>query len=215
MIFEQSQYAYRGYFTHCKAQIHLSGHSSYFKVSVGIAIKQIFNKVRKHIHLFFTLTLSIVSKFVIDISEFNLALSNNLEAKMEKIDELRGTYTRIFGGTLVNCIKCTDIAFEKKIEEQFNCLQLNIQGYSNIKESLKDLVKHEVLDGDNKYEVDTLHGKQKAVKMTKFKSLPPVLQIQLKRYEYNHRTGGLLKVNDKLECDETLDLDPLLEFDDD
>jgi ubiquitin carboxyl-terminal hydrolase 7 len=99
-------------------------------------------------------------------------------------------------------------------KENFNCLQLNVQGLSSITESFKEYVKRETMEGDNMYDAGPVHGKHEAYKGVRFVHLPPVLQIQLKRFEFNSRSFNMVKINDRFEFDEVLDLDDLLEFDD-
>lgn len=132
---------------------------------------------------------------------------------MEKVPELRGTYARIFEGDLVNYCECINVEFKSNKPEKFNCLQLNVQGLKDIKESLKDYVKHEKMEGDNMYDTGEHHGKQDAIKGVRFLKLPPVLQLQLKRFDFNARSFNMLKINDRFDIDEVLDLDDLLEFD--
>lgn len=139
------------------------------------------------------------------MTEFNCILSDKLEGKDPS---LKGIYT----GELVNYYKCVNIDYENKTNEQFNCLQLDVQGLSGIEESLKNYVSYERLEGDNKYEAG-IHGKQEAKKGIKFLRLPPVLQLILKRFDYNQKAGTIMKINDQFDIQETLDLDQLLEFD--
>lgn len=51
----------------------------------------------------------------------------------------------------------------------------------------------EELVGDNKYRTDS-HGLQDAVKGLKFESLPPVLQLHLRRFDYDYQRDTMLKV---------------------
>jgi ubiquitin carboxyl-terminal hydrolase 7 len=50
-------------------------------------------------------------------------------------------------------------------------------------ESLQDYVKEETLTGANMYRAEG-HGLQEADKGCRFEVLPPVLQLQLKRFEF-------------------------------
>jgi ubiquitin carboxyl-terminal hydrolase 7 len=90
---------------------------------------------------------------------------------------------------------------------------LNVRGFSGIKDSFKHYVAEELLKDENQYETRS-HGKQDANKRVKFTKLPPVLQIQLKRFEYDREIGSMTKINDRFEIDEMIDLDRLLKFDD-
>ena len=55
---------------------------------------------------------------------------------------------------------------------------------------LRQFVREERLDGDNKWNTqDATHGKQDARRSTRFRRLPPVLQLHLKRFECAHATA--------------------------
>ena len=63
-----------------------------------------------------------------------------------------------------------------------------------------------MLDGDNQYEAEG-HGKQDAKKGGKFESLPPVLNIQLRRFEFDFYKMSMVKLNDLHEFYGEIDLD--------
>ena len=50
------------------------------------------------------------------------------------------------------------------------------------------------MEGDNQYRAEQ-HGKQDAVKGTRFLSFPDVLQLQLKRFEYDPYQDQMVKVS--------------------
>ena len=52
----------------------------------------------------------------------------------------------------------------------------------------------EKMEGDNQYRAEQ-HGKQDAVKGTRFLSFPDVLQLQLKRFEYDPYQDQMVKVS--------------------
>ncbi len=56
----------------------------------------------------------------------------------------------------------------------------------------------EELTGENKYESE-LHGKQDAKKFIRFKTLPPVLQIQLNRFDYDPALDAMAKIHSRFE----------------
>lgn len=53
-------------------------------------------------------------------------------------------------------------------------------------------------------------GKQPAKKFIRFKTIPPVLQISLNRYEYDVGSGEMIKNNQKLEFQEILDFETII-----
>ena len=63
---------------------------------------------------------------------------------------------------------------------------MTVKGYKNIYESFDSYTAEEILDNEDKYETEK-YGKQKAKKGIKFISFPPVLFLQLKRFEYNSK----------------------------
>lgn len=102
------------------------------------------------------------------------------------------------------------ISVESYREEVFYDLQLNVKGFSTLRDSFKEFCAEEVLDGDNKYMAEG-HGLQAAKKGIVFTHLPPVLHIQLKRFEYDFMREMMVKINDRFEFPEDLDLGEFLE----
>jgi len=137
---------------------------------------------------------------------------------MEKVDELKGTYSRIFEGTMVNVTKCTNVDFISTKDDIFGNIPLSIseggEG-SHITQALKEYTKPELLKGTDMYDTGSAFGKQPAEKYIQFKKLPPVLQLHLKRYGFNSRQYNNIKVNDLFDFDEIMDLDDVLDWSDD
>lgn len=73
-------------------------------------------------------------------------------------------------------------------------IQLNVKGMKNLMESFRDYVAVETLDGENKYQAEG-YGLQDAKKGIIFQSFPPVLHLQLKRFEYDIQRDAMVKVN--------------------
>jgi ubiquitin carboxyl-terminal hydrolase 7 len=63
----------------------------------------------------------------------------------------------------------------------------------NLYESFRDYVAVETLEGENKYQAEGL-GLQDAKKGIIFRSFPPVLHLQLKRFEYDVQRDAMVKV---------------------
>ena len=61
-------------------------------------------------------------------------------------------------------------------------------------DSFDDYVTVEELDGENKYDAG-VHGLQPAQKRVKFLSFPPVLHLQLMRFQYDTQAEANVKVN--------------------
>eukprot|EP00743_Colponemidia_sp_Colp-15_P009785 GILK01010717.1.p1 GENE.GILK01010717.1~~GILK01010717.1.p1 ORF type:complete len:1303 (+),score=261.81 GILK01010717.1:216-4124(+) len=143
-----------------------------------------------------------------DVQELNRLLCDKLEEKM-KNTVAEGTINRLFEGKTVNFVRCLDVDYQSTREESFYDIQLNVKGCNNVEESFEKYTELETLDEDNKYEAEG-HGKQRAERGTRFKQFPPVLSLQLKRFQYDYQKEDMAKVNDRYEFPQVLQLDRFL-----
>ena len=81
------------------------------------------------------------------------------------------------------------------------CFQL----FTAVFESFRDYVAEETLDGDNKYDAGE-YGLQEAKKGVIFTKMPPVMHLHLMRFLYDPATDSNIKVNDRYEFPEHMDL---------
>ena len=107
-------------------------------------------------------------------------------------------------------VKCKQIDYESRRTEGFYDIQLNIKGKKDIHESFKDYVTVETLEGENKYDAGKF-GLQEAQKGVIFDTFPPVLHLHLMRFQYDPQTDSNIKINDKYEFFEVIELDEFLE----
>ncbi|KAJ3414962.1 hypothetical protein HDV05_005793 [Chytridiales sp. JEL 0842] len=143
-----------------------------------------------------------------DVQEFNRVLQDNLESKM-KGTKAEGAISKLFVGKYKSYIKCIDVDFESSRVEDFYDIQLNVKGSKTLRDSFIDYVAVETLDGDNKYMAEG-HGLQAARKGVIFTQFPPVLHLQLKRFEYDIERDAMVKINDRHEFPSVIDLDDFL-----
>ncbi|KAH7107494.1 cysteine proteinase [Auriculariales sp. MPI-PUGE-AT-0066] len=143
-----------------------------------------------------------------DVQEFSRVLMDKLEAKM-KGTIADGTVTKLFVGKMKSYVKCIDVDFESSRVEDFNDISLNVKGMKTLRESFLDYISVETLDGDNKYQAEG-HGLQDAKKGIVFESFPPVLHLQLKRFEYDMQRDTMVKINDRFEFPFEIDLQEFL-----
>ena len=68
--------------------------------------------------------------------------------------------------------------------------------FFSVYESFDDYVRVEVLEGDNRYDAGD-HGLQDAEKGIQFIKLPPVLHLQLKRFQFDPISENNIKINDR------------------
>ena len=143
-----------------------------------------------------------------DIQEMNRILCDRLD-ECTKGTGAEGAIPNLFRGVVVNYLQCLDVEFSSQREEPFFDLSLNVKGAQDIYHSFRQYVQEEMLLGDNMYLADE-HGLQRARKGTAFLKFPPVLFVQLKRFEYDFATDAHMKINDKYVFYPELDLSPFL-----
>ena len=140
-----------------------------------------------------------------DVQELNRVLVDKLEEKM-KGTSVEGTMAHLFRGKFTNYVKCIEVEDVSLRDEDFYDLQMPVKGCKDLYASFDEYVKEEVLDGDNQYQSERF-GKQDAKKGVQFKVLPPVLELHLRRFEYDFATDAMAKINERFEFPTTLDLD--------
>ncbi|GLJ15872.1 hypothetical protein SUGI_0262060 [Cryptomeria japonica] len=140
-----------------------------------------------------------------DVQELNRVLSEKLEDKM-KGTAVEGTIQQLFEGHHMNYIECIDVDYKSTRKESFYDLQLDVKGCRDVYASFDKYVEVERLEGDNKYHAEH-YGLQEARKGVLFIDFPPVLQLQLKRFEYDFMRDTMVKINDRYEFPLELDLD--------
>lgn len=144
-----------------------------------------------------------------DVQELNRILMDRLEQRM-KGTAVEGKLSELFVGRMKSYIKCIDIDFESSRVEDFWDIQLNVKNTKNLSQSFEQYIEVEILNGENQYAAQG-HGLQDAKKGVLFESFPPVLHLQLKRFEYDFNYDQLIKINDRFEFPDVIDLSPYLD----
>ncbi|KAI9491534.1 hypothetical protein BDB00DRAFT_874264 [Zychaea mexicana] len=152
-----------------------------------------------------------------DVQEFNRILQETLETKMKaNIRGLMantpadGAIKKLFVGRMRSYIKCINVTYESSRSEDYYDIQLNVKGCSTLADSFADYIAEETLEGENKYSAEG-YGLQDAKKGVIFESFPPVLHLQLKRFEYDINRDAMVKINDRHEFPLEIDLEPYLD----
>ena len=184
-------------------------------LSVALALQRLFYELqhsdkavstKKLTRAFGWKTLDILMQH--DVQEMCRVLLDNLEAAMKNTC-VEGTIPRYLEGKMESYIKCADIDYMSSREETFFDIQLNVKGLSHIRDSFRNYIAPEILDGDNKYDAGD-HGFQKAEKGVYFLKFPPVLHLHLMRFQFDPKTNLNDKINDRCEFPERLDLTEFL-----
>ncbi|KAG9485628.1 hypothetical protein GDO78_008621 [Eleutherodactylus coqui] len=98
--------------------------------------------------------------------------------------------------------------FRYECEESFTTLNVDIRNHQNLLDSMEQYVKGDLLEGANAYHCEKCNKKVDTVKRLLIKKLPPVLAIQLKRFDYDWERECAIKFNDYFEFPRELDMEP-------
>ena len=129
-----------------------------------------------------------------DVQEFGRMLCETLQEHM-RASGRPDDVARLFEGSTLNSIRCTKVDFRSEREERWYDLQMPVLGCGGLRASLGSFVREEKLSGDNRYNTRRPElGRQEARRGARLKSVPPVLQLHLKRFEYDARSGEMLKL---------------------
>ena len=139
-----------------------------------------------------------------DVQELSRILMERLEVRM-KGTAAENALPSLFVGKSKTYISCIHVPFESSRIEDFWDLQLNVRGNKTLHDSFMDYIQVETLEGDNKYDAGEPYKLQDAKKGVIFESFPPVLHLQLKRFEYDINRDAMMKINDRHEFPEEFD----------
>ncbi|GER31693.1 ubiquitin carboxyl-terminal hydrolase [Striga asiatica] len=139
-----------------------------------------------------------------DVQELNRVLCEKLEEKMKRT-VVEGAIQQLFEGHHMNYIECINVEYKSSRKESFYDLQLDVKGCDDVYASFDKYIAVEHLDGDNKYHAEQ-YGLQDAKKGVLFIDFPPVLQLHLKRFEYDFARDIMIKER-RLNLDSTTSRD--------
>ncbi|CAF0890240.1 unnamed protein product [Adineta ricciae] len=142
-----------------------------------------------------------------DAVEFLNTVIDNIDEAL-KVLKLPQICSRVLRGTFADQKICKDCPHRYTRDEDFTLLSVDIRHSQNLKESLEQYVIGELLDGPNAYFCEKCNKTIDTVKRTCFKRLPPMLAIQLKRFDYDWERETPIKFNDYFEFPRELDMEP-------
>ncbi|CAN1240480.1 Ubiquitin carboxyl-terminal hydrolase 26 [Linum grandiflorum] len=151
------------------------------------------NGVQQDSHEFLTLLLSLLER----------CLSQSSISKTKSIvqDLFRGSVSHE-----TKCSKCSNVSEASSKMEDFYELELNVKGMKSLKESLDDYLSLEELDGDNQYFCSSCNMRVDATRSIKLRTLPAVLNFQLKRCIFLPKTTTKKKITSTFGFPEELDM---------
>jgi ubiquitin C-terminal hydrolase len=142
-----------------------------------------------------------------DVNEFAAMLFEKLETN----EDCKALLQNCFGGKLVWQIISTESAYRSEREEPFFMLTAEVKDKTSLEDSLELYVTGEMLSGDNKIEDSSTGKKVDALRRCTIRTLPEVLIIHLKRFEFDLETMNRQKLNDLISFPEELDMFPYTE----
>lgn len=140
-----------------------------------------------------------------DVQEFSLKLLDAIEERSKRQGVKHIVTKELFRGKLESYIKCVNVEFESRKQEDFYELQLNIKETSELSGALNQLLQQETLFGDNAYDTEKM-GKQDAIKGIRLVRLPDVLVFNVNRSDYNLETFEPVKLLNEFRFGEEIDM---------
>ncbi|MFS7889860.1 putative ubiquitinyl hydrolase 1 [Helianthus anomalus] len=140
-----------------------------------------------------------------DVQEFSRVLTEKLEEKY-KGSVVEGVIKQLFEGHNMKYVECVNVHYISIRKQTFSCLQLDVKGCRSVYASFDKYTEVERLEGASRYRAGP-HGLQDAEKRLMFIDFPPVLQLQLKRFEYDPIQDTMVKINNRYQFPLRLDLD--------
>ncbi|XP_039510750.1 probable ubiquitin carboxyl-terminal hydrolase FAF-X isoform X2 [Pimephales promelas] len=142
-----------------------------------------------------------------DALEFFNSLVDSLDEALKALGH-PSMLSRILGGSFADQKICQGCPHRYECEESFTTLNVDIRNHQNLLDSLEQYVKGDLLEGANAYHCEKCNKKVDTVKRLLIKKLPPVLAIQLKRFDYDWERECAIKFNDYFEFPRELDMEP-------
>ncbi|KAL4715254.1 hypothetical protein ACJJTC_007836 [Scirpophaga incertulas] len=142
-----------------------------------------------------------------DAVEFFMSLVESLDEALKSLGQEQ-LMAKTMGGTYSDQKICKECPHRYCKEEPFSVVSLDIRNMSRLQESLEAYVRGELLEGADAYHCDKCNKKVDTVKRLCLNKLPPVLVIQLKRFEYDFERVCAIKFNDYFEFPRYLDVEP-------
>ncbi|XP_065223298.1 probable ubiquitin carboxyl-terminal hydrolase FAF-X isoform X3 [Planococcus citri] len=142
-----------------------------------------------------------------DAVEFFMSLIESIDEALKALNHEQ-TMSKVLGGSFSDQKICKGCPHRYCREEPFSVISVDMRNHSNLLDSLEQYVKGELLEGVDAYHCDKCDKKVETVKRLCVKKLPPVLTIQLKRFEYDFERVCAIKFNDYFEFPRNLDMEP-------
>eukprot|EP00257_Ricinus_communis_P017048 XP_015575390.1 ubiquitin carboxyl-terminal hydrolase 26 isoform X3 [Ricinus communis] len=174
------------------AKLH-AGKMAFIDSAPFIKTLELDNGVQQDSHEFLTLLLSLLER----------CLSHSEVSKVRTIvqDLFRGSVSHV-----TTCSKCGRDSEASSKMEDFYELELNVKGLKSLDESLDDYLSVEELHGENQYFCELCKMRVDANRSIKLRTLPDVLNFQLKRCVFLPKTTTRKKITSAFAFPGVLDM---------
>ncbi|XP_052783474.1 probable ubiquitin carboxyl-terminal hydrolase FAF-X isoform X2 [Mya arenaria] len=142
-----------------------------------------------------------------DALEFFNSLVDSLDEALKAMGQI-SILQKVLGGSFADQKICKDCPHRYQREEPFTSLNVDIRNHHNLRESLEQYVKGDLLEGANAYHCDKCNKKVDTVKRLVIRKLPKIMAIQLKRFDYDWERESAIKFNDYFEFPREFDMEP-------
>ncbi|KAK2950865.1 putative Ubiquitin C-terminal hydrolase 12 [Blattamonas nauphoetae] len=139
-----------------------------------------------------------------DVGEMKRKLFEKIQDKIE-FSSFGRALPLLYEGSIMISLHCRNISFERVREEKIWDVQLEVKNCESVEDALDRYTEGEIMEGENKWNTEQF-GMQDAVKETRFLSLPPVLSLQLMRWEYSPYLQNFSKLSSSFTFPMTLSL---------
>ncbi|KAK7260825.1 hypothetical protein RIF29_27123 [Crotalaria pallida] len=173
-------------------QLHISK-MAFIDSSPFVKTLELDNGVQQDSHEFLTLLLSLLERC--------LRYSGISKARTMVQDLFRGSVSHV-----TTCSQCGRDSEASSKAEDFYELELNVNGLTSLNESLDDYLSVEELHGDNQYFCESCKTRVDATRSIKLRTLPDVLNFQLKRYVFLPKTTTKKKITSAFSFPAELDM---------
>ncbi|EGD80675.1 hypothetical protein PTSG_11701 [Salpingoeca rosetta] len=143
-----------------------------------------------------------------DACEFFNCLIDQVDEGLKSLKK-PAALCQVFGGMFVDqkIIK-SGCSHRYERDEPFTTIPIAIRNCKTLTQALDNYVQGELLEGANAYKCEKCDAKRDTIKRTCIKTLPRVLVLQLKRFDYDWERGVPVKFNDYFEFPDELDMGP-------
>ena len=125
------------------------------------------------------------------------------------LDQMPSECNHFFKGSIKNIVKSVNEEdnFESANDEDFYTIPLEVKNYKDVESSFQVFLQSETFEG---YNAESLGRKIDIQKFARIGKAPPILVLQLKRFEYDLQTLNRVKINDRYEFPQEINISELM-----